>query len=180
MYKYMYVYIRLTLCISYVTHFHNAVLGLLLAAPPKVAEKPVRYNPDKMSFQEKLALHRKTLEQQETLASTAHRPPARPSSAREGNRRPVLPELGVNRTSSAEAPAKGKREGWREGTGRGRSLFCYMYCMYTSTCIHFTVALYSYSGRHRDRTNVPSVPLRTNICPANLSEQVRLVQLLNT
>lgn len=119
-----------------------------------MADKPVRYNPEKMSFQEKLALHRKTLEQQGTQTSTAHRPPARPSSAREGNRRPVLPELGVNRTSSAEAPAKGKGgrggggKGWKVGEREGERkinvlLHGYVHvCTPAFICMYFTVLHY--------------------------------------
>ena len=65
----------------------------MVSAPPKVAEKPVRVDPDRLSFKEKLALHR-TLEDQ---TSSAVNPLLHPSSSREGYRRPTTPELAVTR-----------------------------------------------------------------------------------
>ena len=88
---------------------------LSIPAPPKVPDKPARIDPDKLSFKEKLALHKKTLEAQKTSASSPVRPPLQPSSAREGYRRPITPELGIERpseqanthTSSSDTKAKG-------------------------------------------------------------------------
>ena len=62
-----------------------------------MAEKPVRnIDPDKLSFKEKLALHKKTLEEK---SSSPVGPPLHPSSAREGFKRPTTPELEICRPS---------------------------------------------------------------------------------
>lgn len=68
-------------------------------APPKVAEKPVRtaVEPDKLSFKEKLALHKRTLEEQ---ASEATRAPPPLSHSREGYRRSATPDFVLTRTES--------------------------------------------------------------------------------
>ena len=71
-------------------------------APPQVAEKPVCVDPDKLSFKEKLALHKKTLEEQ---SSSAVKPLLRPSSSREGYRRPTTPDLAVTRASEQATSA---------------------------------------------------------------------------
>lgn len=101
----MYIYICILLTCT--------ALSLLLA-PPKVAEKPVKLGPEQLSFKEKLALHKKTLEEQQSSTTSAAWPPLRPSSAREGYKRPLTPELGVYRpseqaTSSAPTQANGRQ-----------------------------------------------------------------------
>ena len=88
------MYMKMCTC----TMYHLKCCSLF-PAPPKVAEKPVRVDPDKLSFKEKLALHKKTLDEHRTSASSPVWPPLRPSSAREGYRRPATPELGVDRPS---------------------------------------------------------------------------------
>jgi hypothetical protein len=75
-----------------------------MSAPPKVAEKPARtIDPDKLSFKEKLALHKKTLEVQGGSSVSPVRPPLQPSSSREGYRRPTTPELAVQRSSEQDS-----------------------------------------------------------------------------
>ena len=91
----------------------------LFLAPPKVTEKPTHFDPEKLSFKEKLALHKKNLEDQQTSASSPAKPPLLPSSTREGYRRPTTPELGVTRPSeqatSPPSQANGRQfkcDGW--------------------------------------------------------------------
>ena len=81
----------------------------MYVAPPKVAEKPVRTDPDKLSFKEKLALHKRTLEEH---SDSAMKPPLRPSSSQGGYRRPTTPEL---TTSSASEQASSADESTANG-----------------------------------------------------------------
>ena len=76
-------------------------MKIFYTAPPKVAEKPVLVDPDRMSFKEKLALHR-TLEEQ---SSSNAKPLLRPVSSREGYKRPITPELAVTRPSEQASSA---------------------------------------------------------------------------
>ena len=72
------------------------VLVLLhFTAPPKVAEKPLRIDPDRLSFKEKLQLHSKVASEQTTSVMS----PLCPSSARESYKRPTTPESDVSRVS---------------------------------------------------------------------------------
>ena len=94
------------------------------AAPPKVAEKPVRVDPDKLSFKEKLALHNRTLEEQ---GGSAVKPVIRPSSSQGGYRRPITPELAVSRASEqATSPNNTTPKG-------SHSIICRLVAT-TSTC----------------------------------------------
>ena len=111
MYMYMYIctcmYVHVCACSATYLHvmWYTCPYIILISAPPKVAEKPV-LDPDKLSFKEKLALHKRNLEEQRASASSPVRPPLQPSSVREGYRRPITPELGVERPSEQAKQAE--------------------------------------------------------------------------
>lgn len=114
----------------------------LILAPPKVAEKPTHLDPEKLSFKEKLALHKKNLEEHQSSATSPAKPPLLPSSAREGYRRPTTPELGVSRpseqaTSSASSQANGRQ--FTPGPKFDLISENHMFCIMITKSPHFCV-----------------------------------------
>ena len=137
-----------------------------------MAEKPAQVDPDKLSFKEKLALHKKNLEEQSSASSPA-KPPRLPSSAREGYRRPTTPELGVTRSSEQATSSTSSQANGRQFNFYSNVILISADRMF---CIRITKSLTFVSEFNVDIPDIPEPQLST----AQLSaEERRLERILS-